>query len=399
MRSFALWNCLLILCLFGEPKNLSAQSSEDAVGDRNGPSSELSEDGMFAREELSAILDFLEIKDNKGISNKQKILKHNTQDSFESSPLFWPGVVWGKTSEVWHVVNITWHNNDLTGTLDLTKFPELKRLIIFDWSVDRNASIRDKDFLELHLPEKSSLNFLVCSGAGLSRLELEKQTQLEHLDCDANAIETFDLSRLPLLKDFSCTSPYVKKVVFSFPNRLRSLSLSNDCCQIEDIYKMEHLESFRWDVSRILPADFPQHFAECHDFELHKIQSESLDFSKNRELFFLTLADLPNLTALDLRNQENLEELELVNCPELKALDLRNSEDILYLKLVNCPKLRKIVFPACCLEAVSGDEDVKEDEFREVFPSVKVENVPVKEIEFPDGTRVSIGKFSDDVSE
>ena len=107
MRAFVFGNCLLILCLFGEPKILSAQSGEDAIGDRNSPSSELSEGGIFAREELNAILDFLEIKDNKGISNKQKILERNTRDSFESSPLFWPGVVWGKTSEVWHVVNIT----------------------------------------------------------------------------------------------------------------------------------------------------------------------------------------------------------------------------------------------------------------------------------------------------
>jgi len=329
----------------------------------------------FAADEREVILDFMNVTDETGISNSQKLAerrsRYKVKKSFQAHPMHWPGITWDKEKKdgIYRVVQIVWDDADLSGTLDLRAFFSLRFLFIFKHDVSGGGLSKYTaggvtEPFRLHLPENSSLEVLVCDGAGLSSLELDGQKQLRHLSCERNPIRNFDLSQLSKLEFFSCWDCPAENVRFpSTKPKLQSLSLSGTCCPPETVYGMKKIKRFGWCTKSVLPADFPAYLASCTELEFQDISSPALDFFKNRCLVFLTLTSLPSLTVLDLRDSEKLE----------------------YLEITDCPKLRRIILPASLRPDLCSEDEA---------PLCTVlENIPTEEVEFSDGTVLSLKEF------
>ena len=327
----------------------------------------------FAEEERELLLDFMNITNEAGLSNSQKICetlpRFKTEKSFRAHPMHWPGVTWEKKDGIYRVVQIVWGDADLIGTLDLRAFSALRFLFVFKHDADCTRSSKPggsqpEEEFRLLLPENSRLEVLVCDNAGLFRLDLDGQTQLRHLSCEGDPIRHFDLSHLSKLEYFSCRNCPAESVRFaSPPMELRSLSLSGECCSPKAIYAMKKLQNFCWQTESALPSDLLRHLSGCKELEFHRVSSQMLDLSQNHDLVFLTLTDLPALTVLDLRDSEKLE----------------------YLEITDCPKLRRIILPAALHPDRCSEDEVP------LWP--ELENTSVEEIEFSDGTKLSLEEF------
>ena len=207
----------------------------------------------------------------------------------------------------------------------------------------------------LDVSQNARLEYLDCSGCGLTSLDVTNNRALKVLLCDYNWLPTLDVSRNTALKELVCTQNLLTALDVNRNKALTRLEC-NDCkltsLDVSHNPALEILSCYgnalsSLDVSRNasltnLSCDGNEEIASLdvsHNPALLRLgcsglRLSTLDVSRNTQLWELGCGNNPELTAIDVSRNAQLKDLWCANCP-ISRLDLSQNPELVILSCYN----------------------------------------------------------------
>ena len=175
---------------------------------------------------------------------------------------------------------------------------------------------------QLDLSNNTHLRILYCSNNQLSQLNLNKNSQLTDLDCGNNQLSEIDLSSCTLLKVLYCNSNQLTKLDVSKNTELSSLHCINNQLtelNLENNIKLKYLNCR---INQLTVLDLHNNI-QLTELSCYSNPLISLDISNNTKLNYLECGASP-FTELNVSNNTELTELSCV-FTSITKLDLSNN--------------------------------------------------------------------------
>ena len=231
-----------------------------------------------------------------------------------------------KPIEEWYGVNVNWNgtvgslylsNNNLTGTADISKFPEL-----FTFDCQNNQLTR------INASGAAKLSSLICTKNKLTYLDISYASELYQLYCDDNQLTNLDLSGLSKLNFIYCENNKISKIDIPESSNLVYVNCANN--QISDL-NISNLNT----LSLLF----------CNNNQLRNLQVSNLPELKqlqcvNNQITNLKIDNLPKLEVLAC-NINQLSNLNLSSFVNLKEI-ICNDNQLTNLNIANLNKLEKL---------------------------------------------------------
>lgn len=169
--------------------------------------------------EYNQLAAFLEIEDENGVKNGEKIAENgdydvNDPDTWKDGWVFWPSFDDGLS----HVIDISWSDCDLVGEIDVSGFTELMFLYLDE---NRITSIDASNCVQLSDVQITYGSFVTADFSGCE--------SLEHLLCDDNELVSLNVSGCTALSGyFDCSNNHLTELDVSGCSSLTSLVCDNN---------------------------------------------------------------------------------------------------------------------------------------------------------------------------
>lgn len=228
------------------------------------------------------------------------------------------------------VENLNLSGNLLSGTLDLSGFPNLKKLNVDNCMSDEGASLDELTGLKQPLEELSAKetnldtsSYLKQGYANVEKLnlrgsningtvDLSKAAKLKYLYLDqCNLKGTLDVSNCPELEEIHVTQNADLTAIKGLEN----------CPNLKDIYAYD---------TGISSIDL-SHNPEMIRIDLCRTPLKSIDVTNMKHLFALNVEDT-NVTSIDATHNPELYELYLTN-DKIDSVDVSHNPELVHLRL------------------------------------------------------------------
>ncbi|WP_300902372.1 leucine-rich repeat domain-containing protein [uncultured Clostridium sp.] len=187
---------------------------------------------------------------------------------------------------------------------------------------------RNTKITSLDLSNNTALEYLDCIGTGITSLDVSNNTALEYLDCRSIKITSLDLSNNTALEYFACYDTGITSLDVSNNTALEYL----DCRSIKitslDLSNNTALIALDCSGTGITSLDLSQNTA-LTDLYCNNTGITSLDVSNNTALIALGCSGT-GITSLDVSNNTALEYFACYDTG-ITSLDVSNNRDLAYL--------------------------------------------------------------------
>lgn len=244
-------------------------------------------------------------------------------------------------SEIASVKRIGITNSSLTSLKGIEYFTELHTLTCYsnagltEIDVSKNTSLRylrcsETAIQSLDVSNNTELQSLFCDNTSITELDLSNNSKLVTLECDSSSISTLNLKNCTALSALICNDTSLSSLDLSDNTALHKLSCNNT--SITDLNIENNLDLIQLDCSNtsISSLDVSKHTA-LTTLNCSITQISSLDVSNNTALKYLYCYE----TSIDELNIANNLELEWLNCYNtlVSSLDVSNNTALINL---NC---------------------------------------------------------------
>ena len=154
----------------------------------------------YIASDVDSLRQFLERTDSSGVRNGTKINSAYNADNIAT----WSGVTWKEVNGVQRVTTIDWYNKQLVGSLDLSGYTELKRLLCYN-----------NQLTSLNVSGCTSMTWLRCDNNLLTSLNVSGCSKLSELQCDSNPLTSLDVRNCAALESLNCWGPNLETVAFN----------------------------------------------------------------------------------------------------------------------------------------------------------------------------------------
>ena len=221
-------------------------------------------------EDWNALKAFLEIKDEDGVKNGDKIANAfgdvYSPDMLEELA----GLVWKNVDGEMRVTEIEWRNYGLVGALNLPDCDQLAKVDVAKNSltgVELNSqlvtelNVDDNNLSTLELANLPELRSLSCARNKLANLDFANTPKLTYLNCASNPLAELDLTTTPILVTLRAQEIPVRTINLAGNSRVADLALWNTA--LEAIYLPEdfagvvdfadsNAQEYRWTVDELV---------------------------------------------------------------------------------------------------------------------------------------------------
>ena len=207
----------------------------------------------------------------------------------------------------------------------------ISSLIIRYKGINNLKGIEDFDVLEK----------LDVSGNNLNILKTAGNSQLKNLICNANPIDSIDISQNVLLENLEIqTVHWLKRINLSNNIHLKTLKLSDCWIKSLDVSNNSNLKTLEAGGSGLSQIDLSNNLL-LEYLDVAGVHLDTLDVSNNIQLKELYCGNWggdwgQEIKALDLSNNINLELLYAENMFYLNSLNLKNGNNLILQVLLGC---------------------------------------------------------------
>lgn len=241
------------------------------------------------------------------------------------------------------ITEIKWiDNNNLEGTLDLSRLTELESVEIEGFGLTglkvnglqklKKLRCSNSNLTQLDVSELINLEILDCCAIPIKTLKLGKLTKLKELYCIGNKLTKLDVSQLTNLESFIFAENKVKLINIDNNKKIKYLDCSYNSLRNLNITKLPHLVMLNCQGNEINVLNIGKSkklkFLNC---ELNKLKK--LDISKLTSLSSLQCS-FNQLKILNIKKNKKLKRIE-VAANKISKLDVRGTMSTLKM---NCDK-------------------------------------------------------------